>query len=169
MGEAEEDGGEEQADPDGFGCGGGDVEEIAAIEELLAEAGGKGEGNDGEAFGERGGDEFANVFDLLGVLFGSDFALLEFVEKDDRDDEDDDADDGEDVAGIDAEILAELCEGEAVAVEERDGDEGESPEGENVPEVDVERSLEARIDESVGEWEKDGQDESEEKHGGLVE
>jgi hypothetical protein len=169
MGEAEEDGGDEQADPKGLGSGGGDVEEIAAIEELLAEAGGKGEGNDGEAFGGRGGDEFADVFDLVGVLFGSDFALLEFVDKDDRDDEDDDADDGEDVAGIDAEILAELREGEAVAVEERDGDEGEGPEGENVPEVDAERGLEAGVNESVGEWEKDDEEESEEEDGGLVE
>lgn len=169
MGEAEADGGDEQADPEGFGCGGGDVEEIAAIEELFAEAGGKGEGNDGDAFGGRGGDEFADVFDLLGELFGSDFALLEFVEKHDRGDEDDDADAGEDVAGIDAEILAELREGEAVAVEERDGDEGEGPEGEHVPEVDVERDLEAGVNVSVSEWEKDYENESEEEDGGLVE
>jgi hypothetical protein len=169
MGEAEEDGGDEQADPQGFGCGGGDVEEIAAVEELLAQAGGKGEGNGDEAFGVRGGNEFADVFDLLGVLFGSDFALLVLVEKDDRDDEDDDADAGEDVAGIDAEILAELREREAVAVEERDGEQGEGPDRENVPQVDVEHGLEAGIDESVGEWENDDEDESEEEAGGLVE
>ena len=169
MGEAEADGGNEQSGPQGFGCGDGDIEEIAAIEELLAEAGGEGEGNDGEAFGGRGGNEFADVFDLLGELFGSDFALLAFVEKHDRDDEDDDPYDGEDVAGIDAEILAELREGEAVAVEEPYGDEGEGPEGENVPEVDVERGLEASVDESVGEREKDDEDESEEEDGGLVE
>jgi hypothetical protein len=168
VGEAEKDGGDEQADPEGFGCGGGDVEEIAAIEELLAEAGGKGERNDGEAFGGRGGDEFANVFDLLVVLFRSDFTHLEFVEKDDRDDEDDHADDGEDVARVDAEILAELHEREAVAVEQLDGDEGECPEGENVPEVDVERGLKAGVDESVGEWENEDEDDSEEKDGGLM-
>ena len=69
------------------------MEEIPAIEELLAEAGGKGEGKRDEALGGRGGDEFADVFDLLGVLFGRYFALLVFVEKEDRDDEDDDADD----------------------------------------------------------------------------
>jgi hypothetical protein len=108
MGEPEENGGDEQADLEGFGCGGGEVEEIAAIEELLAEASGKGQGNDGEAFGGRGGDEFANVFDLLGVLFASDFPHSEFVENNDGDDADNDSDDGEDVAGIDAEILAEL-------------------------------------------------------------
>jgi hypothetical protein len=169
MGEAEEDRGDEQTGPEGFGCGGGDIEEIATIEEFLAEAGGKGEGNNGEAFGARGGYEFADVFELLGGLFGSDFALLEFVEKDDRDDEDDDADDGEDVARIDAEILAELREDEAVAVEERDGHEGKGPEGENVPEVNVERDMEAAVNESVSQWEKNHEDESEEEDGGLVE
>jgi hypothetical protein len=169
MRQAEEEGRSEQCDPERFGCRGGDVEEIAAIEELLAKAGGKGEGNGDEAFDGRGGDEFADVFDLLGVLFGSDFALLVLVEKDYRDDQDDDASDGEDVAGIDAEILAELREGEAVAVEERDGEECEGPDRENVPQVDVEHGLEAGVEESVGEWENDDEDESEEEAGGLVE
>ena len=168
VGKAEEDGRDDQAKPDGLGSGGREVEKIAAIEELLTEASGEGERNGDEAFGRGGRDEFADAFNLLGVLLGGDFAFLKLIEKDDRDDEDEHSRDGNEVARVDAEVLAELRKSEAVAVEEHDGNNGQGPEGQNVPEVDVECGFEAAVGEGVSKRENDDKDKSKDEDCGLV-
>jgi len=176
MREAEEDGRDQQAKPDGSAGSTGEIQQPAAIEEFLAETGGKGDKHTDNTFGSRGGEELADIFRELDRFFAAELSLLAFI--DDRKDEDEQHERGDDDkrARVSAEVLAEAGEGEIVAEDEHDGRGCEGPGGEDVPQIDLEGRFEAGVEEIVGDGVDDCEEESEKpdvraveegKHGGT--
>jgi len=176
MGEAKENGRDQQAEPDGFAGSAGEIQQPAAIEKFLAEAGGKRDKHTDDAFGSCGGQELADIFRELEHFVAAGLALLEFIDERKDEDEQHERSNDDERARVSAEVLAEVGEGEIVAKDEHDGRGCEGPGGEDVPDVDPEGGLEAGVEEIVGDGVDDGEEESEEpdirameegKHGGT--